>query len=54
MLAIALPFNLLLFFPSFTIAGVIEGIVVKIADGDTITVLDWADPNPDSWTFLKL
>ena len=32
--------SLLLHFPSFAIAGVIEGIVVHIADGDTITVLD--------------
>jgi endonuclease YncB( thermonuclease family) len=37
---IALALNLLLLFPSFAIAGVIEGTVVKIADGDTITVLD--------------
>jgi endonuclease YncB( thermonuclease family) len=37
---IALALNLLLLFPSFAIAGVIEGTIVKIADGDTITVLD--------------
>jgi hypothetical protein len=30
----------LLLFPSFAISGVIEGTVVKVADGDTITVLD--------------
>jgi len=40
MLAIALALNLLLFFPPFAIADAIEGTVVKIADGDTITVLD--------------
>jgi len=40
MLAITLALNLLLVCPSFAIAGVIEGIVVKIADGDTITALD--------------
>jgi len=40
MLAIALALNLLLFFPSFPIADVIEGTVAKIAGGDTITVLD--------------
>jgi endonuclease YncB( thermonuclease family) len=39
MAVIALALTLLLF-PSFAIAGVIEGTVIKIADGDTITVLD--------------
>jgi len=40
MRGIALALNLLLAFPSLAIAGVFEGTVVKIADGDTITVLD--------------
>ena len=36
-IALALTF---LLYPSFVIAGVIEGIVVNVIDGDTITVLD--------------
>ena len=40
MLRIALTLILLLVCPSFAISSVLEGIVVKIADGDTITVLD--------------
>jgi len=37
---IVLSLGILCLFPSFAIAGVLEGTVVKIADGDTITVLD--------------
>jgi endonuclease YncB( thermonuclease family) len=40
MLRIAIAINLLLIYPSFAFAGVFEGNVVKVADGDTITVLD--------------
>ena len=36
-IALALTF---LLYPSFVIAGVIEGIAVNVIDGDTITVLD--------------
>ena len=40
MLRISFTLILLLVCPSFAIADVIEGTVVKIADGDTMTVLD--------------
>jgi len=40
MLRLTFALYLFLLFPSFSIAGVINGMVVNVADGDTITVLD--------------